>query len=527
MKKLVISVGPIPARLDSVKFITNKFKGGLALKTLYMLIEKESIIIPTIIKWKNTELDNIGDKKFNIVNINDVDEYYNWFKENAINYDIFILAGAVANLTPTKPFEGKFPSHLYKEGDKFNIEFTIAPRSIDIIKKINPTACLIGYKLFDCETDAELIEVGRTVLHESKANIIFANTPKDAKNRKLALMQDNSVIDCTFEQHVDLILKLIDSRFYKTEIIDEYAKTEENYELYQLVNLFEQSIDKFGTIAFKTKEGGIITTCRGHQKGLASYIYSIDNNKLIIKATQKATLNAPLLLNFLKNTDYDYVVHRHNFLPNMHSYSYQFPGTTEETLYGASTLPFNIESHGYIKGYNIQDVDWNKYFEIFPQKYFSFPGKIQEYIDNSHGKETLEVGGNTKCECKYSLDVNVNSLTAINLTYSDIEEKSMKFDLIVLRNSISYLSVQQLKILQKALNKGGILIGNTYRNAPHTKMTLNELSIEKDGLITHYLIKDDVIYKHYFYHRNEEFYTELGFTLTFTSEKSMLVEYKG
>ena len=30
MKKVVISAGPIPAQLDPVKFITNKFKGGLA-----------------------------------------------------------------------------------------------------------------------------------------------------------------------------------------------------------------------------------------------------------------------------------------------------------------------------------------------------------------------------------------------------------------------------------------------------------------------------------------------------------------
>ena len=29
-KNIVISCGPIPARLDSVKFITNRFKGGLA-----------------------------------------------------------------------------------------------------------------------------------------------------------------------------------------------------------------------------------------------------------------------------------------------------------------------------------------------------------------------------------------------------------------------------------------------------------------------------------------------------------------
>ena len=31
-KKVIISCGPIPARLDTVKFITNRFKGGLAFR---------------------------------------------------------------------------------------------------------------------------------------------------------------------------------------------------------------------------------------------------------------------------------------------------------------------------------------------------------------------------------------------------------------------------------------------------------------------------------------------------------------
>lgn len=69
-------------------------------------------------------------------------------------------------------------------GEKFNIEFEIAPRAIDVVKQINPRCCLIGYKLFDAKTDEELIEIARHTLKDSKANIIFANTPKEAKTRK-------------------------------------------------------------------------------------------------------------------------------------------------------------------------------------------------------------------------------------------------------------------------------------------------------------------------------------------------------
>ena len=131
-KKVVISCGPIPARLDSVKFITNRFKGGLAFKTACLL--KDNGYDLTIVKWSFTELpESLSDCK--IVNASDVFEYYDWFEKHACDYDAFIMAAAVANLTPVNPYEGKFPSHNYKVGEKFNIEFQIAPRAIDIIKQ--------------------------------------------------------------------------------------------------------------------------------------------------------------------------------------------------------------------------------------------------------------------------------------------------------------------------------------------------------------------------------------------------------
>lgn len=41
--------------------------------------------------------------------VNDVFEYYDWITANARNFDAFIMAAAVANLTPVHPYEGKFP----------------------------------------------------------------------------------------------------------------------------------------------------------------------------------------------------------------------------------------------------------------------------------------------------------------------------------------------------------------------------------------------------------------------------------
>jgi phosphopantothenoylcysteine synthetase/decarboxylase len=207
MKKILISVGPIPARVDSVKFITNVFKGGLALKTAEYLSQKGNDV--TIVAWEHTKLET----SLPIIAIKDVMDYYHTIL--ASEFDAYILAGAVANLMPSNPYQGKFPSHNYQVGEKFQIEFEIAPRVIDEIKKKYPRSTLIGYKLFDGD-DESLIKAAKVTLHESKANLVFANHPKWAKEKKIVLTQDGSIFQCSFDEHCDLMHRLIQETFYKT-----------------------------------------------------------------------------------------------------------------------------------------------------------------------------------------------------------------------------------------------------------------------------------------------------------------------
>src|SRR3990167_2937312 len=71
--------------------------------------------------------------------------------------DGVILGAAVANLIPAKPYVGKFPSHDYKPGDMIPIDFTIAPRVIDEVKRVAPQTHLFGYKLLSGVSHEELI----------------------------------------------------------------------------------------------------------------------------------------------------------------------------------------------------------------------------------------------------------------------------------------------------------------------------------------------------------------------------------
>ena len=202
MKTILVTCGPIPGRLDSVKYITNRFKGGLSFRTAQELSFENKV---TILKWKYTDITGITPfqlANINVVNINDVYDYYNYIASH--QFDCYILAAAVANLIPSNPWEGKFPSHNFKEGDVFEIKFTIAPRAIDIVKQKWPKSTLIGYKLFD-GTEEELIKAGFETLNHSRANCVFANHPATAKNEKIVLLPDGSAHKMDWDQHINFI----------------------------------------------------------------------------------------------------------------------------------------------------------------------------------------------------------------------------------------------------------------------------------------------------------------------------------
>lgn len=561
-KRVVISCGPIPARLDSVKFITNRFKGGLAFKTAKSLMESNYKV--TIVKWKFTPLPvDIEENNVEIVNVTDVFEYYKWFEENASNYDAFIMAAAVANLTPSNPYDGKFPSHNYKVGEQFDIKFEIAPRAIDIIKKKNSRCCLIGYKLFDANSDEELIEIAKHTLHDSKANIIFANTPSDAKNRKIALFQDDTHLEVDFEEHINLIKEAIDSIYFKTIIVDEPEEKLNKINLAKLaVKEFEKSLDcdsnelKYGTIAIKiSNDGDFVTTSRGH-RGEPVYVKSVEvdeNSGLFqVYASSKATLNAPLLSRYIK--DFDYVVHKHEeeamcmkLAMNINT-SYVFPGTYAE--YKMYDDLFDDKSvyeygHGYVIGINYKDVDWNRYRELFPEYYFKKNDEIDKLMDLIDDKNLiLEVGCNVETEAGYFIDPNIKSIEgSIKLSYDGLKFNlyenlgstlHKKFKLIVLRNSINYLSREELEILQASLEVGGMLVGNTFVNSPDFRVKeYNEMNkkgyefvYKENGIIHHYLCQNIFdVYYHTFYVTDLEMLDDLGFEIMPYSKNSALISY--
>lgn len=363
-KKVMISVGPIPSRLDSVKFITNKFKGGLALKTAHFIASKGHDV--TIVAWDKTELNT----HLPVVRIKDVMDYYH--KVLAFEADTYILAGAVANLMPSNPYEGKFPSHQYSVGEKFNIEFEIAPRVIDEIKKHYPRSTLIAYKLYDSDNDG-LIAAGKKTLFDSMANVVFANHPAWAKDKKIVLTQDGAVFECSFDEHCEMIVKLIESKFFKTQLVDYSQYTSQlspsslsEDEKFIIDNYPKDYKDErvYGTFAIRkenlknyTRTSSFITTTRGKTGGIGSFCFveSINYDTREIFSTGRATLNAPLLGKFLDiNPTFQYVLHGHELIGRMHHSEYEFAGTENDLVFATQiehSKPVMLPHHGYIVGF--------------------------------------------------------------------------------------------------------------------------------------------------------------------------------
>ena len=543
-KKVVISAGPIPARLDPVKFITNRFKGGLAFKTATYLIDEEYDL--TVVVWQYTSVpENIEDKATKIVRVQDVFDYYNWFKKHATEYDAFIMAAAVANLTPSNPWDTKFPSHNYKVGEKFDITFEIAPRAIDVIKKINPRCCLIGYKLLDAML-GELIEAGTKTLAEARANIIFANHPSTAKEKKFAIMADNTVYECSFEEHLDLIKQAIEAEYFRTETIpmsEEIASLPSVKHALSIVKMYEKTFSNgYGTVAIPVEIDGypkaFVTTSRGH-RGDPVIVYDVDMENKIIKASSKATLNAPTLSAVLEDHKDRVVVHRHfeDPLYNLdgeyeHVFAnYLFPGTKEEAFAVKEKLGerfgrIKFSGHGDISVLPIGEVSWNTYYEDFPERYFNTCDAMQEIIDAYASKETIEIGGNKNVCSKYAYDPYVPAENAENILLDEIKAKPGGFfDLTIIRNAIQYIDDKDLDLY---LSKTKAFIANTFYVPPEEKVTEREAAVlvEEDGFswILHALrMPDDSIVVHRFHARGEDDWEAFGLDVQPYGKNSALI----
>lgn len=195
-------------------------------------------------------------------------------------------------------------------------------------------------------------------------------------------------------------------------------------------------------------------------------------------------------------------------------------------------------------------IDWTKYNELFPDRYLSESTKLDEELKKIIFKRidtliSLDIGGNIngtellKFTKAYFLDPFVIKphWYIEQLDWDDIWSQKYKFDLIVCKNSINYLSDTNIGFLPELLTKDGIFIANSFflpneinrefKNSNSGKNGIERTEF-RDGIIHHYLEFDGQTIEHTFNYYSIEQYIDMfeGFNPNFqiTGKNSMIIK---
>jgi hypothetical protein len=389
--KVLVTGGAVHAHLDSIKIITNGFRGGRMLQLALQLQDMAGVEVTylTASHLKRDVLDQISDlspkwRKPKIVMHNGFLEYEDYVCSYAHEFDAVVLGAAVANLIPVRgeqsllPERGKFPSHNYKPGEVINIPFMIAPRVIDQVRKRAPKTKIFGFKLLDGVPEEELVEAAYDIVLASSAVAVFANDKKNL-DLKLAVTKERSVIPIDLsgpnpESLAVFIQRATEDEYYHTEQVDApkalvpgfadhipaldaaLARCVKMLKLYgdRFTKTYGKEKYIFGTVASRVLGSPIsfVTTARGKKTtGEFTHVVKVDHEERCVHVVgPKASLNAPLLHWLFKHNDrLQTIVHFHEpGTTGLEVLPWYPPGTVRDSQrnMGYRHESFEIEHHG-------------------------------------------------------------------------------------------------------------------------------------------------------------------------------------
>lgn len=370
MRKILITGGPVHAHLDSVKIVTNRFRGGLMAGLAESLANFPGAQVTYLTAQSGSHIPNssLASGPLDVVFLTGFDDYRKKVLALAPQHSDVVLGAAVANLIPANPWPGKFPSHDYNEGDIVNVPFLVTPRVITEVKRVAPRVNLFGFKLLSGAPHAELMKAAWHTLMAGKCTAVIANDATDLQS-KFVLTKEGAEHPVSNEWLPQFLWGLMNQSYYRTQSVAPVESPESPLALrlkaliatYRETQpgLFVTTPDGmvFGTLAVKQAGAtGFWTTGRGKRElDEVSYVQSVcHHTRCVVTEGGKSSLNAPLLDNiFQTNPDAAYIVHGHvqqGYLPTL---PYALPGTVEDSIRNVRGS-FNVDKHGCFLVFNEQ-----------------------------------------------------------------------------------------------------------------------------------------------------------------------------
>jgi len=361
--RYLITAGPVYGPLDDNKIVSNRSRGIWAIKLAEALHEQGDEVTLLLPDTHPTKKGLPGTVRFH----RGFDAYQEICSRVAPSVDGAVMAAAVVNWIPAKPFPGKMATKGFEPGEMISVPFVLAPRILAQMRPANASLNLVGCKLTSGVSQEELIDIAYELLLDTKCNAVVANDLSNLKSKCL-VYPDRTVIpyhlgnENTFIRDVTEVLQ---DRHFRT--LPGEVPFIPGHALDLACKIFDGLVDKyrdrfvtrttgahthtFGSLAVKI--WGSCWLCSGRHKdaGFTSkdaVLARLDRDRVVVETHRgKATLNAPRLMSMGNQTGCRAVVHFHEQLPGVETIPYAPPGTVRD-LHKGYSRQYNIRGHGCI-----------------------------------------------------------------------------------------------------------------------------------------------------------------------------------
>lgn len=367
-KRVLVTAGAVYGRLDDNKLVTNRTRGIWATKFADWLFQRHydvTLIVPDLMHYVSP----YDTPHFTVIEHKGFDDYQRICVEQAPTHDAAIMAAAVLNWLPDKPFPGKMPTDGVPGEATIEIKFRLMPRVIDQMRAANRNLNLIGCKLTARASQDELRKAAYKTLLGAKANVVVANDLSSLRLKAMVYPDGATFLyDSKFDEFFQGLRAVIDDEHYQTVTAPEHLARPTVAAIDSARQTFTQIVDAnrarfvtrldghdrvFGGIAVRIDDQWSLVSPRekaemfGADNAVIVALESFDRQQVCTVGGIKASLNAPLLGRHLKLFSRA-VLHLHEQLPNVPTEPYAPPGTVRDNWRAIPGPSYNIEGHGFI-----------------------------------------------------------------------------------------------------------------------------------------------------------------------------------
>ena len=210
-KKVLMTAGPTIEYIDPVRVITNLSSGKTGTLLASELISAGAKV--TLVYGPGNQTPSKGIKVINVTTSKEMFDATK--KELKKKFDIVIMAAAISDYTPENPSKSKIKS----DKKSLIIRLKKAPKIIDLVRKYQKNALLVGFKAETNLTKIALIKSSQKKMKESGADIIVANDigkkyQKNTDYNQVLILNNKKIISSGWKKK-EKIVKIIKKEIEK------------------------------------------------------------------------------------------------------------------------------------------------------------------------------------------------------------------------------------------------------------------------------------------------------------------------